>query len=153
MSKRDADSIPPTAQSANKQRRTSTPAFRLACQETSSSGKGVSRTLRLTTIKTNALGRRGHLTESRSSLPEPEFSQISPSVNEELPGEGVPDSLLLDPEQLDDNLQKYVPSKPPKPKGKQQNTTLVCFLSLISEQALRTIRRNYRNGSFFDKGA
>ncbi|KAH9956388.1 hypothetical protein BGW80DRAFT_1439367 [Lactifluus volemus] len=68
----NSDPIPPAAQSANKQRRTSTPAFRVARE---SSGTAVNRSSRLTTIRTNAHG------------------------------------------------QTVVPSKPPKPKRKRQNTT------------------------------
>ncbi|KAH9965071.1 hypothetical protein BGW80DRAFT_1255055, partial [Lactifluus volemus] len=114
----NSDPIPPAAQSANKQRRTSTPAFRVARE---SSGTAVNRSSRLTTIRTNAHGRRGYLTESRSLLPDPD-PLSSLSINEELPDEAVPDPPAY--WQLNDNqAQTVVPSKPPKPKRKRQNTT------------------------------
>lgn len=131
MSKRSVNNnsdISPAAQSASKQRHTSTPAFRVA-RGPSSSGTVVKCNSQLTTIRKNAHGWHGYLTESQSLLSDPD-PLSSPSVNEGLSSKAVSDLSLLDLGQLNDDPQAFVPPKPPKPKRNWQNTMLVCVLTL-----------------------
>lgn len=127
---------PSATRSATKQRRTSTPAFRVS--RAPSGTLTTNRTSRLTTIRTNAHGRRGYLTENRSLLPDPDRPDplFSPSANEEPPGEANSDSPLdlEQPFELNDDPQTFAPSVPPKlpkAKRKQKNTTSVRVLALI----------------------
>ena len=117
----------PAAQRTNKRVRTSTPTFRLARESAVSN-----RTSRVTTIKKNALGRRGYQTDDRHLIYE--------SLDlEGLPGEAVPNSPLPDGpglEQLDYELElpdpeTVIPPQSPKPKRKRQNTTSVCVLTSV----------------------
>ena len=128
----NSGSIPLATQSANKQRLTSTPAFRVAWAP---SGPVINCTSQLTTIRTNCHGQWGYLTGNWSLLPDPNPNLnplSSPFVNKELPGKTIPDPPLpLDLGQLNDDSQTSIPPKPAKPKRKWQNTTLVCVLALI----------------------
>ncbi|KAM6490236.1 hypothetical protein JOM56_014213 [Amanita muscaria] len=113
-----SNSVPPATQPTSKRKRTSTP-FRVARGSTV-----VNRTSRLTTIRTNARGRRGYLTEGRR--PDP-----SPSVNKELSDDAVPDPPLPDLRQLDNDPGTSVPPQPPKPKRTRQNTTSTKLLEWL----------------------
>ncbi|KAM6491207.1 hypothetical protein JOM56_013446 [Amanita muscaria] len=113
-----SNSVPPATQPTSKRKRTSTP-FRVARGSTV-----VNRTSRLTTIRTNARGRRGYLTEGRH--PDP-----SPSVNKELSDDAVPDPPLPDLGQLDNDPGTSVPPQPPKPKRTRQNTTSTKLLEWL----------------------
>ncbi|KAI0245298.1 hypothetical protein BJV78DRAFT_1277455 [Lactifluus subvellereus] len=130
----NSDSVPPATQPANKQTHSSAPAFRAAWAPSTSTGSVVTRTSRITTIKTNARGRRGYLTGSRHLQSDPLFS---PSVGkEELPDGAVLDLPLPDLEQLNYDTETSVPPQPPKPKRDRPNTTLTkLFEWLIFRQS------------------
>ena len=130
MSKRsinnNSDSIPLAAQSTNKQRCTSTPAFHMA-RPRASAGTDINRSSRLTTIRTNARGWQGYRIKSQSLLSNSEPLSSS-SINEGLPCKAISDLSLLDLGQPNDNFQTSTGPKPPKSKMKKQNTTSVHVL-------------------------
>jgi hypothetical protein len=107
-----------SSHSANKRVRTSTPVFRAAQVSSSRVSTSSNRTSRLTIIKKNARGRRGHQTVDQTE------------------GRGL-DSLIADDLQVPDEVVPDLPlpdlagPQSPKPKRQQKNTTSVRILTFI----------------------
>lgn len=113
MVRRKSDEI--SGQPDIKRVRTSLPVFRVARASASTT-----RTSRVTTIRRNARGRRGHSTDDKVHSPDPAIDQ----KQQPEAGDIVPDPPMPYLEELDDPAIS-IPLQPPKAKRTQKNTTSV----------------------------